>query len=159
MSARAKFVFLSLCFLPFSSARANGVPQKTLPQEPLTIQTTNEKVTFNVEVARTAKEQEIGLMFRQGIGDDEGMLFPMPGQRYVQMWMKNTLIPLDMLFIDHAGKIVAIVTNTTPLSEELIDPQVRASAVLELKAGSVLRHYIYDGDQVIHPEFQPESNP
>src|SRR5882724_13471360 len=93
-------------------------PQRTLPQSPLTIQTAKGPARFTVEMATTPQQQQVGLMFRKTLAPNAGMLFDFGVESPQAFWMKNTLIPLDMLFIKADGTIVRIAANTTPLSEE-----------------------------------------
>jgi uncharacterized membrane protein (UPF0127 family) len=103
---------------------------------------------FSVEVMRTAEQLEKGLMFRRYMPDDRGMLFDFKTEQPVQFWMKNTYLPLDMLFISRAGKIVSIKENAEPLSEKLIPSGAPVAAVLELNAGTAARIHAKPGDTV-----------
>ena len=123
--------------------------QPTLPTVPITIITHDGKRdVFQVEVATTSIEQETGLMFRKSVAPDGGMLFVWKGARDSRMWMKNTLIPLDMVFIGTDGKIEALVENTVPESLAIIDSQVAVHATLELAGGTASRLDIRVGDKV-----------
>jgi uncharacterized membrane protein (UPF0127 family) len=123
--------------------------QPTLSTVPLTIVTHDGKThAFTVEVAATPDEQETGLMFRTSVPSDGGMVFVWNGERDSQMWMKNTLVPLDMVFIGADGTIRAIVENTVPESLAIIDSQVAVHATLELAAGTTARLDIRVGDKV-----------
>lgn len=119
----------------------------------LTVQTQAGDVTYYVEVANTKEKMIKGLMFRKTLPSDRGMLFvfddthPQP----VAMWMKNTFISLDMLFIGQSGKIIGIAQNTEPLSLKTISPtKHHVSAVVELNAGEVKSKGIKKGDKVIY---------
>lgn len=117
---------------------------------------------FQVEVARTDQEKSVGLMFRRTLADDAGMLFPYGPAQDITMWMRNTYIPLDMLFITADGKIARIEANTEPLSERIIDSGSPVSAVLELAGGAAERLGIKAGDIVQHPFFSdatPATSP
>lgn len=121
--------------------------------KPLTVQTQAGDVTYYVEVANTKEKMIKGLMFRKTLPSDRGMLFifdsthPQP----VAMWMKNTFISLDMLFISQSGKIIGIAQNTEPLSLKTISPTKQSvSAVVELNAGEVKAKGIKKGDKVIY---------
>mgnify|MGYP003571193540 CR=1 FL=1 len=110
--------------------------------------------TFQVEIAETSDQRGQGLMFRRQMAADAGMLFLFEGGSQERaMWMKNTLIPLDMLFIDEAGKIVRIEQRTVPHSLRAIRSGQPVAAVLELNAGTTSRLAIEPGDRVIHPAF------
>jgi len=108
---------------------------------------------FQVEVAKTGDQRAQGLMFRRQLAADAGMLFLFGGSQERAMWMKNTLIPLDMLFIDDRGKIVRIEQRTVPHSLRAIMSGQPVSAVLELNAGTTSRLVIKPGDRVLHPAF------
>ena len=108
---------------------------------------------FQVEVARTPAEQSLGLMYRQSLAPDRGMLFAYRVPRVISMWMKNTFIPLDMLFIGEDGRIGHIAAETTPLSEESISSEGPAIAVLEVPGGTAERLGIGVGDRVEHAIF------
>lgn len=112
---------------------------------------------FNVELADEPEEQRIGLMYRTELAADAGMLFDFgePGHR--SMWMKNTLISLDMAFIDEEGVIRRIAANTTPRSLESIRSGAEVIAVLEVNGGTFARLNIEEGDRVRHPIFQQSS--
>ena len=109
---------------------------------------------FQVEVADTAQERQIGLMFRRILPPDHGMLFDYRHSRRVSMWMKNTLIPLDMLFIEADGTIESIRERAVPHSLESIPSEGRVQGVLELPGGTVERLGITPGDRVVHHIFE-----
>jgi hypothetical protein len=109
---------------------------------------------FNVEIAETPDQRAQGLMFRRQLAGDAGMLFLFDRSEERAMWMKNTLIPLDMLFIDDTGKIVRIEERTVPHSLRAIVSGSPVSAVLELNAGTASRLMIKPGDRVRHPAFR-----
>jgi uncharacterized membrane protein (UPF0127 family) len=135
-------------------AAAFGTPQK-LPFSTLKVQTsTGKEHMFQVEVARTSQEQQIGLMWRLALKPNEGMLFPFPTPRIASFWMRNTYISLDLLFIKKSGHIANIAANAVPLSEALLISDGEVSAVLELAAGTAQRLGIKPGDRVIHPSLQ-----
>lgn len=140
----------ALCWVPMGSSRAID-----FAQEPLLITTANNEYRYQVEIANTPEQQEQGLMFRTTLGDNAGMLFPQGHERMVRMWMKNTKIPLDMLFIDTTGKIVYIAANTTPDSLDIISSPLPVYAVLELAGGSASKRKIEVGNRVLHKAFKP----
>ena len=105
-------------------------------------------VTYRVEVATTDTDRSRGLMFRKSMPEDGGMLFIFKPARQVAMWMKNTLLPLDMLFIDAGGRIEKIAANTVPMSTDHIYSEADIVAVLELNAGQAVRRGIEVGDKV-----------
>ena len=105
---------------------------------------------LNIYLAITDEQQERGLMFVRDLPADEGMLFPLSEPRRMAMWMKNTYIPLDMLFIDSAGRVVCLRERTKPLSEDLISCDKPVKAVLEIAAGQAEKRGISVGATVVH---------
>jgi len=103
---------------------------------------------FFVELAYTPEDMKTGLMYRKEMDDNSGMLFFFSKEDIVRMWMKNTYIPLDMLFIDKKGEIVNFVTNTTPHSLKVVSSVLPVKYVLELNAGIVKSKNIKKGDTV-----------
>lgn len=108
---------------------------------------------FHVEVATTADQQAYGLMFRRQLPPDAGMLFDYGHDRVVSMWMKNTLIPLDMVFIRGDGRIANIVERAVPGSLEPRSSEGRVRGVLELNGGTADRLGLKPGDRILHPSF------
>lgn len=123
--------------------------------EKLVIESKNGRHTIKIEVAATPVDQEIGLMFREHMDPDHGMLFAMGRTDVLSFWMKNTLIPLDMLFIAPDGTIKKIHENAEPKSLKGVSSEVPVSAVLELNGGRARALGIAEGDKVIHPYFRP----
>jgi uncharacterized protein len=122
---------------------------ETFDTQPLTIVTKDGKShAFTVELAVTPRQREQGLMNRREMAPDHGMLFAFGETRQVFMWMKNTYLPLDMLFIAKDGKVRAIKENAEPLSESIIDSQGPIDYVLELNGGTVKRLGIHAGSRV-----------
>lgn len=119
----------------------------------LVIETTQAPRWFRVELARTPEELAQGLQHRRSLPADAGMLFDFGPERIVTMWMKNTYIPLDMLFIDAEGIVAEIAERTTPLSLQTLDSRVPVRAVLEVNAGTVAALGIRKGNRVRHPIF------
>ena len=137
---------LALGLLLFASVvRAEGGPL-----EPLTIETGAGIHAIQVEVARTPEERGIGLMHRTELAPDRGMLFDFGTARPATMWMKNTLISLDMFFVESTGRIVTVAERTTPLSEKRIRSGQAVRFVLEMIAGSAQRLGIEPGDRLRH---------
>ena len=124
-------------------------PQHGLPVEALQI-TTHDGHThrFRVEIADNDASRERGLMFRKSLAPDAGMLFDFKSPQYVSFWMKNTLIPLDMLFIDQQGVVVNVAANATPLSEANIPSAGPVLGVLEIRGGRAAQLGIQAGDKV-----------
>ncbi len=112
---------------------------------------------FSVELAITRQQQSRGLMFRRELAADAGMLFLHKPARVASMWMRNTIIPLDMLFIGEAGRIDKIVQRTVPQSLRTISSDRPVAAVLELDGGSASRLGIATGDRVIYKAFESGS--
>lgn len=106
---------------------------------------------IEVELADTPKTRETGLMNRSQMPADHGMLFDFKETRPVAMWMKNTLIPLDMLFMDERGRVVNIATNAKPYSLDIIPSTGPVRYVLELNGGAAARFGAKPGDQLRHP--------
>jgi uncharacterized membrane protein (UPF0127 family) len=109
---------------------------------------------FDIEIASSEQEKELGLMFRTSLGESEGMLFPYPYERAISMWMRNTYIPLDMVFIRANGTIARIEERAEPLSDRVISSGTAVVAVLELAGGTSARLGIKPGDKVDYPLFQ-----
>jgi uncharacterized protein len=121
----------------------------------LSIITTSGTHHFNVDVMQSQADLEKGLMFRKSIPTDYGMLFDFRHEQNVMMWMKNTFIPLDMLFMDKTGKVVGIIANAEPMSEKILTVGKPTDAVLELRGGTAARIDLKVGDQVRDPIFAP----
>jgi uncharacterized protein len=137
----------------WDAVRAEDALGPRLNLEKLDIVTSSGIHAFSVEVMRTEPERERGLMFRRFLAKDRGMLFEFKAEQVVTMWMKNTYLPLDMIFISRTGKVVAVAENAAPLSEKIISSEVPAYAVLEVNAGTVARIGLRIGDSVRHPMF------
>jgi uncharacterized protein len=127
--------------------------QLAFEETPLAIETASGRHTFQVELATTAEQRRQGLMFRASLDADRGMLFDFGRTEPVTMWMRNTYIPLDMLFIDDDGRIRRIAADVQPLSDAIIGSGGPVRAVLELPAGTSAERGIAVGDLVIHPIF------
>ena len=106
---------------------------------------------FSVEMATTEEEKTTGLMYRKELADGKGMLFDFSPEQQVSMWMKNTYISLDMIFIRADGRILRIAENTEPLSTAIISSGGLAKGVLEVIAGTAQKYGIKPGDRVAHP--------
>ena len=130
---------------------ASAVAAENDALEPLTIETGAGAHTVMVEIADTPDERGVGLMHRTELASDRGMLFDFRATRQVTMWMKNTLIPLDMFFAESDGRIVTIAERTTPLSEKRIRSGQPVRFVLEMAGGSAERLGIAPGDRLRHP--------
>ena len=108
---------------------------------------------FSVEVATTEEEKRTGLMYRKELPDGRGMLFDFSPEQEVSMWMKNTYVSLDMIFISADGRILRIAESTEPLSTKIIPSRGLAKGVLEVVAGTAQKYGIQPGDRVAHPLF------
>ncbi|MFY9955247.1 DUF192 domain-containing protein [Bradyrhizobium sp.] len=121
--------------------------------QPLEIVTQSGVQVFSVEIATTEEEKTTGLMYRKELPDGKGMLFDFSPEQQVSMWMKNTYISLDMIFIRADGRILRIAENTEPLSTRIIPSGGLAKGVLEVSAGTAQKYGIRPGDRVAHPLF------
>jgi uncharacterized membrane protein (UPF0127 family) len=121
--------------------------------QPLEIVTKTGVQVFSVEMAATEEEKTTGLMYRKELPDGKGMLFDFSPEQQVSMWMKNTYISLDMIFIRADGRILRIAENTEPLSTKIISSGGPAKGVLEVAAGTAQKYGIAPGDRVAHPLF------
>ncbi len=117
----------------------------------VTVQTDSGSHSFSVEVMQTSEERSKGLMFRKYLAPDAGMLFDYGDPRPVSMWMKNTYIPLDMLFISQDGVVHKIAENTTPHSTEIISSQSHVKYVLEINGGLSAKYGFKPGNRVTLP--------
>lgn len=129
--------------------------QEGAKRDPLVIITSSGAHEFDVEIAATPANQARGLMFRRSLAPEKGMLFVYPQTQYVSMWMRNTYISLDMVFILPDGRVHRIERRTEPHSERIIQSGARVAAVLELLAGTAERINLKPGDMVRHPHFKP----
>jgi uncharacterized membrane protein (UPF0127 family) len=131
-----------------------GSHSKEPDLEALEITTSSgETITYEVEIARTLAQMMRGLMFRDTMPENQGMLFIYSPERPATMWMKNTILPLDMLFIDGKGIIVNIARDTVPFSLDRISSGKPVKGVLELNAGQVEKQGIAIGDKATHSIF------
>jgi uncharacterized membrane protein (UPF0127 family) len=117
----------------------------------IVFKTTTGEHSFDIEVMRTGAERAKGLMFRRSLPERSGMLFLYDRPQAANMWMKNTYIPLDMVFIAEGGTVHRIEANTEPFSTALISSEGDIVAVLELNAGEAARIGLKPGDQAIYP--------
>lgn len=121
----------------------------------LAIETSSGSHPFNVDVMRSQPDLEKGLMFRKSIPADYGMLFDFQREQNIMMWMKNTFIPLDMIFMDKTSKVVGIIANAEPMSEKILSVGVPTDAVLEVRGGTAARIGLKVGDRVRDAIFTP----
>ncbi len=126
-----------------------GSPQTGLVVKPLTITTAAGKShRYTVEIAQTQQQQATGMMFRKSMARDTGMLFPMSPARAASFYMRNTYVPLDIIFVGPDRRVLNIGANAEPLSEALVSSAGPVSAVLELTAGEAARIGLKPGDKV-----------
>jgi uncharacterized protein len=138
--------FVALCAVSLNAAQAATI-------QPLEIVTKNGVHVFSVEMATTEEEKTTGLMYRKELADGKGMLFDFSPEQEVSMWMKNTYVSLDMIFIKADGRILRIAENTEPLSTKIIPSNGLVKGVLEVVAGTAEKYGIQPGDRVAHPLF------
>ncbi|HCM83872.1 MAG TPA: hypothetical protein DIS76_04830 [Rhodospirillaceae bacterium] len=151
MNAIAAFV-VGCVFLSFAVVSCWGSPptepqfgqgEMTIMRVPLEIK------KLSVEIAETPNQLQYGLMFRKEMADDHGMIFVFPETQQISMWMKNTFLPLDMVFFDEAQRIIAIHENAKPHDETRIAPDVKGKYVLEINAGLAKKWDLQIGDQFL----------
>ncbi len=133
---------------PAQAGAPSRHPVSGLSVIPLTVMRGNRMITFRVELALTSEEQARGLMFRTAMAQDEGMIFPMNPPRNAAFWMKNTVIPLDIIFIGVDGRISNIAANAEPYSEMPLPSEGMVKGVLELSGGRAAELGIVPGDRV-----------
>ncbi|HET6159120.1 MAG TPA: DUF192 domain-containing protein [Dongiaceae bacterium] len=140
-----------ICALLVSSAaHAAGLPRDTL-----LVETASSQFRFEVEIADDPGERAEGLMYRQNLADNAGMLFLYPQPQPVEFWMKNTLLSLDIVFVRKDGTIARIAADTTPMSEDRIPSGEPVVAVLEVKAGTMRQLGVAVGDRLRNPTYFP----
>lgn len=137
----------------FADSRAMVLP---VDPTPLTVETDHGKRMFRIEIADDAAERAAGLMFRESMADDHGMLFVFDRTQEATFWMKDTPMALDLVFIGQDGRVKAI-KQGEPRSIEVISPGEPVRFVLELKSGTAARDGIEDGDLLKHPAISTAS--
>ncbi|NSX90919.1 DUF192 domain-containing protein [Agrobacterium tumefaciens] len=148
LRAMVKSAVMALLFFTLAGT-AQSQERQIFSSEPLTIETASGKThDFVAELALDNAQREQGLMFRKSMPPENGMLFDFGEARDVAMWMRNTLIPLDMLFIARDGRITHIHENAVPHSEAIISSRGPVKFVLELNGGTAKRYGIKPGDMV-----------
>ena len=125
----------------------------TFNRSKLRVVTKSGKHEFIVEIAVTDRQHAQGLMFRQSLAKDAGMLFDYKVPTSITMWMKNTYIPLDMIFIGNDGRVINVVQRAIPFSENVISSLGKARGVLEVNGGTASRLGIMPGDKILHRIF------
>ena len=148
VSAISRLRMACLVFVAFVAMGAAALTAATL--EPLTFQTADGSHVFQIEAALTEEQREIGLMYRRSLADDHGMLFDFGRPQAISMWMQNTYVSLDMVFVGGDGRVMRIAEKTEPLSTRLISSDGPARYVVELTAGAARRIGLRPGDRVLH---------
>lgn len=151
---RARLVILAtiaIALMPILAA-CDPTPRVTIVASDKT-----QRAAVKVEVAATPDMRQLGLMYRNHLDEDAGMIFIFPATENARFWMKNTEIPLDMLFADSNGKIVGIVVNAQPYSEKLVGGFDDTLYVLEVNGGYAARHHIAAGDRFEFHGFSPHT--
>lgn len=145
-----KKLFVFACLLLFFAAcfETEKNPQRELSS--LTFVSSSQPIEFKVETAQTPQELALGLMYRKSMPEDQGMIFLFPTPRQTAFWMKNTYLPLDMIFVNDKFQISGIVENAQPMNEKLIYSPVRTVAVIELNAGVAKQKGLHRGMKVEH---------
>ena len=136
-----------------SAAAFQPTQLRNFTRSQLAIERQGGRDTLQIWLAQTSEEQQQGLMFIQQLPADYGMLFVLGAARPMSMWMKNTYVSLDMLFVDARGRITHIVERAKPLSEDIISSGGEVAGVLEIAGGEVQRRGIRVGDRLIHAVF------
>lgn len=140
---------LLLCALAATAADFAPAQLKDFRRDSLGVEHGGTVETFRIWLAETPAQQEQGLMFLTELPPGYGMLFPQAAPRVMTMWMKNTYIPLDMLFFDANGRISRIIHDATPQSEEILSSGGLIIGVLEIRGGESRRLGLKEGDRVI----------
>jgi uncharacterized protein len=149
---RPAFVLSLACALIAAAVIWSAVPPaRGAEEQTLEIATKNGVRVFSVELAVTDEERQRGLMFRRSLPESRGMLFDFKRDQDVQMWMHNTYISLDMIFIEADGRIRKVAENTEPMSDRIISSGGPVRAVLEVIAGTAKKLGIQAGDRVASP--------
>lgn len=153
MISRRSLLPMLVLFLAGLSRSSIGADLQKFPSSELTIISATGPHRFKVELAETPSQMTQGLMFRTSLAPDAGMLFDYKQPTLATMWMHNTLIPLDMLFVDAEGRIVNIHQRAVPQSLDIIAAAAPVRAVIELNGGTASRLGIEPGDRVVYPIF------
>ena len=151
MRAARAFLFLTLLTIVLQTTACQAQPKVTIATKE------GRELTFQVEVADTSTKRELGLQYRRDLAPDRGMIFLFPTESEHAFWMKNTPIPLDMIFINSDGKIVGIVEQAVPFSLDSRSVPATSRFVLEINGGLSKRHGIKIGDSIRFQEIPPES--
>ncbi len=152
---RNAFAILTFLCLALLAAPLAAQAPVEFERDTLAIETAaGERHEIEVELAVTTEQMARGLMYRREMAQDAGMLFILPRKRVLNMWMRNTYIPLDMIFLGEGGEIVRIAERTVPLSEATVTSGESVLGVLEVNAGTSKRLGLAPGDRVVHSAFE-----
>lgn len=143
-----------LCFVLSAESWAWADGTSDLRVEAVIVETSQGRTVFQAEIADTAETRAKGLMFRDSMPEDHGMLFDFGKPRQIAMWMKDTKISLDMIFVDKAGKVIGIAENTVPYSTSTIAVSEPVKAVFEVNAGTARRIGLKPGGRLVSPIFK-----
>ncbi len=152
---RAATLVWAVCLATASGAAESHVCSETT----VTLNGSDGPVAFAVEIADDPAEQARGLMFRPALAPDAGMLFLYDAPQPAAFWMKNTMIPLDMIFLDEAGRVINVIASAEPYSLAPRRSEGPALAVLEINGGLAEMHGIGPGTQAVHPAFEAAEPP
>ena|SRR5208282_1642088 len=150
MRPRRSFSLLALLFL-LLTACSHG------PCVDIVAPTGQQRAEVAVEIADSTAKRETGLMYRDHLGEGSGMIFLFPAPNRLDFWMKNTEIPLDMIFADANGRIVGIVANAEPYTETPRGVDADSEYVLEVNGGFAARHHVAPGDKMVFQGFTPHA--
>jgi uncharacterized membrane protein (UPF0127 family) len=117
----------------------------------LVFETATGSHAFSVELAATPQQREVGLMYRRSLAEDRGMLFDFGAPQAVSMWMQNTYVSLDMVFVREDGRVRRVEERTEPLSTRIVSSGAPVRYVVEIVGGAAARIGLKPGDRVIHP--------
>jgi uncharacterized membrane protein (UPF0127 family) len=145
------YILIALIVIISLSPMARPAMADSMRRETVVLATSAGSREISAEIAETEQQKQLGLMFRTSLGDMDGMLFVNARPEDVSMWMRNTYIPLDMIFIEPAGRVHRIEANATPFSERIIPSDGAVIGVLELKGGTAAKLGLKAGDRISSP--------
>ncbi|MEZ5758967.1 MAG: DUF192 domain-containing protein [Emcibacteraceae bacterium] len=153
LKQKKSFLTLIAVFFFLFSLGTIAQAQSNFPRDTLSIKTADNVYNFDIELALDDNHRQYGLMYRDHLPEMSGMLFIYDRARNIAMWMKNTFIPLDIVFIDEAGKIINIAKSAKPKDLSQIPSKGPAKAALELNGGLTDKLGINVGDEILYPTF------
>src|SRR5579859_923640 len=151
MKVARGFIILTLALSGVIAACTDGA------RVALTAPDGSTRALVKVEIVDTPSTREFGLMYRKHLDEDAGMIFVFPAPDHLSFWMKNTVIPLDMIFADAHGRVVGTVENAEPFSERPLSVEGNSLYVLEVNGGFSRRHHVRAGDQMKFEGFVPRA--